>query len=84
MDGTIELERLEDVIYVGRPVFGQEESIVSLFKLLPETDEAVRTRVSLGRSSVNTIEVIEGLQPGDQVVLSDMSQWDAFDRVRLN
>lgn len=84
VDGTIELERLEDVIYVGRPVFGQEESIVSLFKLLPETDEAVRTRVSLGRSSVNTIEVIEGLQPGDQVVLSDMSQWDAFDRVRLN
>ena len=49
-----------------------------------DTDEAVRTRVSLGRSSVNTIEVIEGLQPGDQVVLSDMSQWDAFDRVRLN
>ena len=84
VDGTIELERLEDVIYVGRPVFGQEESIVSLFKLQPETDEAVRTRVSLGRSSVNMIEVIEGLQPGDQVVLSDMSQWDAFDRVRLN
>ena len=84
VDGTIELERLENVIYVGRPVFGQEESIVSLFKLLPDTDEAVRTRVSLGRSSVNTIEVIEGLQPGDQVVLSDMSQWDAFDRVRLN
>ncbi len=84
VDGTIELERLEDVIYVARPVFGQEESIVSLFKLQPETDEAVRTRVSLGRSSVNTIEVIEGLQPGDQVVLSDMSQWDAFDRVRLN
>ena len=84
VDGTIELERLENVIYVGRPVFGQEESIVSLFKLQPDTDEAVRTRVRLGRSSVNTIEVIEGLQPGDQVVLSDMSQWDAFDRVRLN
>ena len=84
VDGTIELERLEDVIYVGRPVFGQEESVVSLFKLDPETDEAVRTRVSLGRASVSFIEVIEGLQPGDQVVLSDMSQWDAFDRVRLN
>lgn len=84
VDGTIELERLENIIYVGRPVFGQEESIVSLFKLQPDTDEAVRTRVSLGRSSVNTIEVLEGLQPGDQVVLSDMSQWDAFDRVRLN
>ena len=84
VDGTIELERLENVIYVGRPVFGQEQSVVSLFKLDTETDEAVRTRVSLGRSSVNTIEVLEGLQPGDQVVLSDMSQWDAFDRVRLN
>ena len=84
VDGTIELERLEDVIYVGRPVFGQEESIVSLFKLDPSSDQAVRTRVSLGRASVGFIEVIEGLQPGDRVVLSDMSQWDAFDRVRLN
>ena len=84
VDGTIELERLVDVVYVGRPVYGQEESVVSLFKLQPDSDEAMRTRVSLGRSSVNTIEVIEGLQPGDQVVLSDMSQWDAFDRIRLN
>ena len=84
VDGTIELERLENVIYVGRPVFGQEQSVVSLFKLEREGDHAVRTRVSLGRSSVNTIEVLEGLQPGDQVVLSDMSPWDAFDRVRLN
>jgi HlyD family secretion protein len=84
VDGTIELERLVDVIYVARPVFGQEQSVVSLFKFDPETDEAVRVRVSLGRASVNNIEVIEGLQPGDQVVLSDMSQWDAFDRVRLN
>ncbi len=84
VDGTIELERLVDVIYVARPVFGQEQSVVSLFKFDPETDEAVRVRVSLGGASVNNIEVIEGLQPGDQVVLSDMSQWDAFDRVRLN
>ena len=84
VDGTIELERLEDVIYVGRPVFGQEESVVSLFKLAPDGAEAVRTRVSLGRASVNTIEVLDGLQPGDEVVLSDMSQWDAFDRVRLD
>ncbi|HJN44014.1 MAG: RND transporter [Acidobacteria bacterium] len=84
VDGTIELERLEDVIYVQRPVFGQEQSVVSLFKFDPESEEAFRTRVSLGRSSVSFIEVIEGLQPGDQVVLSDMSQWDAFDRVRLD
>ena len=70
VDGTIELERLENVIYVGRPVFGQEQSVVSLFKLDPESDDAVRTRVSLGRSSVNDIEVLEGLEPGDQVVLS--------------
>ena len=84
VDGTIELERLENVIYVGRPVFGQEQSVVILFKLDPDSDDAVRTRVSLGRASVSFIEVLDGLQPGDQVVLSDMSQWDAFDRVRLN
>ena len=83
VDGRIELERLEDVVYMGRPAFGQAGSAVSLFKLEPNSHDAVRTRVQLGRSSVNTIEVIEGLQPGDQVVLSDMSQWDAFDRVRL-
>ena len=84
VDGTIELERLENVIYVGRPVFGQEQSVVILFKLDPDSDDAVRTRVSLGRASVSFIEVLDGLQPGDQVVLSDMSQWDTFDRVRLN
>ena len=84
VDGTIELERLENVIYVGRPVFGREQSVVILFKLDPDSDDAVRTRVSLGRASVSFIEVLDGLQPGDQVVLSDMSQWDAFDRVRLN
>ena len=84
VDGTIELERLENVIYVGRPVFGREQSVVILFKLDPDSDDAVRTRVSLGRASVSFIEVLDGMQPGDQVVLSDMSQWDAFDRVRLN
>ena len=84
VDGTIELERLENVIYVGRPVFGREQSVVILFKLDPDSDDAVRTRGSLGRASVSFIEVLDGLQPGDQVVLSDMSQWDAFDRVRLN
>ncbi len=84
VDGTIELERLDDVVYVGRPVFGQEESTVSLFRLRAEGGEATRTRVRLGRASVNTIEVLEGLAPGDEVVLSDMSAWDEFDRVRLD
>lgn len=84
VDGTIELERLDEVVYVGRPVFGQEHSIVSLFRLDAEGENATRTRVSLGRASVSTIEVLEGLEPGDRVVLSDMSAWDAFDRVRLN
>ncbi len=84
VDGTIELERLDDVVFVTRPVFGQPESIVSLFRLNADGDTATRVRVSLGRASVNTIEIREGLAPGDQVVLSDMSAWDAFDRVRLN
>ncbi len=84
VDGTIELERLEDVVFVGRPAFGQERSTVGIFKLDPNSNDAVRTQVQLGRSSVNTIEIISGLQPGDRVILSDMSQWDANDRVRLN
>lgn len=83
VDGTIELERLDDVIFVGRPAFGQERSTVGIFKLT-EDGYASRTQVQLGRSSVNTIEVIRGLNPGDQVILSDMSQWDANERVRLN
>lgn len=83
VDGTIELERLDDVVYVGRPAFGQEHSTVGLFKLEPD-GSAVRVQVRLGRSSVNTIEILEGLKPGDQVVLSDMSAWDAFERVRLH
>ena len=83
VDGTIELERLENVVYVGRPAFGQENSTVGLFKLTAD-GEAVRVNVKLGKSSVQTIQVLEGLKPGDQVILSDMSAWDAFDRVRLN
>jgi HlyD family secretion protein len=83
VDGTIELERLENVLYVGRPAFGQEESTVGLFKIVDESGEAERTQVKLGRSSVNTIEIQAGLNVGEQVVLSDMSAWDAFDRVRL-
>ena len=83
MDGTVELERLENVLYVGRPAFGQERSTVGLFKLDPATGEASRVQVQLGASSVNTIEVVGGLAEGDQVVLSDMSAWDQFDRIRL-
>lgn len=83
VDGTVELERLDNVLYVGRPAFGQEQSTVGLFKLDPATGEAERVQVQLGRSSVNTIEVITGLSDGDQVVLSDMSAWDQFERIRL-
>jgi HlyD family secretion protein len=83
VDGTVELERLENVLYVGRPAFGQEQSTVGLFKLSTEAGDAERVQVRLGRSSVNTIEIMSGLNSGDQVVLSDMSAWDAFDRVRL-
>ena len=83
VDGTIELERMNDIVFVGRPVFGQEQSVVSLFKVEDDGSHASRTRVSLGRASVNTIEVLEGLEPGDSVVLSDMSAWDQFDRVHI-
>jgi HlyD family secretion protein len=83
VDGTVELERLDNVLYVGRPAFGQEQSTVGLFKLDAATGEAARMQVQLGRSSVNTIEVMSGLAEGDQVVLSDMSAWDQFDRIRL-
>jgi HlyD family secretion protein len=83
VDGTVRLEKLDDVIFVGRPAFGQEESTIQLFKLTPN-GEAHRTKVVLGRSSVNQIEIREGLQPGDQVILSDMSSYDQFDRVKLN
>ena len=82
VDGTIQLEKLDNIINVGRPAFGQENSTVTIFKVLPN-GEAHATKVKLGRASVSTIEVIEGLQPGDQVILSDMSQFDSFDRVQL-
>ncbi len=84
VDGTIELERLNDVLYVGRPAYGQAESTIGLFKVLTDGETAVRTQVKLGRSSVNTIEVIQGLAEGDQVILSDTSAWDAYNRIRLN
>jgi len=83
VDGTIELENLRDVMYVGRPVHGQADSTISLFKMTPDGSEASRVNVKLGRSSVTTIEILSGLQVGDKVILSDMSQWDNVDRIRL-
>ena len=84
VDGTIELERLDNVVFVGRPAFGQENNTVGMFKLVPGSNEAVRTAVKLGKSSVNTIEIVSGLNPGDQVILSDTSAWDSHERIRLN
>ena len=84
VDGTIELERLENILYVGRPVHGQENSTVGLFKVDPDGTGAARVQVRLGRTSVNTIEVMDGLKEGDRIILSDTSQWDNADRIRLN
>lgn len=84
VDGTIDLEKMEDVLYVGRPAFGQEQSTVGMFRLEPDGVTAVRVQVKLGRSSVNTVEILQGLKVGDQVILSDMSRWDSFDRIRLD
>jgi len=84
VDGTITIERLAVVVFVGRPVIGQPGAKITLFKLDPDSKEAQRIPVSLGRSSVNTIEVVDGLKVGDQVILSDMSAQDAFNRIRLN
>jgi RND family efflux transporter MFP subunit len=83
VDGTIDLDRLSDVLYVGRPAQGNENSTLSLFKVLPDGRTAVRTAVQVGRASVNAIQVLGGLQPGDTVVLSDMSKWDNNDRVQI-
>jgi HlyD family secretion protein len=84
VDGTIELEHLDDVVYMGRPVFGQAEATVSLFKIEPDGKYADRVQVQLGRASVNTIEVRKGLNVGDRVILSDMSAYDSDERIRLN
>jgi HlyD family secretion protein len=83
VDGTIELERLNDVLFMGRPAFGQEQSVVGLFKILADGVNAERVQVKLGRSSVNTMEILSGLKVGEQVILSDMSAYDAYDRIRL-
>jgi multidrug efflux pump subunit AcrA (membrane-fusion protein) len=84
VDGTVDLERLDNVLYVGRPAFGQVSSTISLFKLFPDGQEALRIPVKVGRASVNSIQVIEGLHEGDTVILSDMSRWDNTDRIRLD
>ena len=84
VDGVVTIERLADVVYVGRPVIGQPGAKIMLFKLDPDSKEAQKVPVTLGRSSVNTIEVVDGLKVGDQVVLSDMSAQDAYNRIRLN
>jgi HlyD family secretion protein len=83
VDGTIDLERLDNVLYVGRPAFGQENSTIQLFKLEDDGRDAIRVPVKVGRASVNSIQVVEGLHEGDTVVLSDMSRWDNTDRIRL-
>ncbi|MEO6911595.1 MAG: efflux RND transporter periplasmic adaptor subunit [Edaphobacter sp.] len=84
VDGTIDLDRMANVLYVGRPAFGNENSTISLFKLSPDGKTAVRVPVKVGRASVNSIQVLEGLQKGDTVILSDMSRWDNTDKIRLD
>ncbi len=83
VDGTIDLERLDNVLYVGRPAFGQENSTINLFKLGPDGQTALRVPVNVGRASVKSIQVIDGLHEGDTVVLSDMSRWENTDHIRL-
>jgi HlyD family secretion protein len=84
VDGTIEIEKLDNVLFVGRPAYGQGESVVGLFRLNKDGKDAARVPVRLGKSSVSTIEVLSGLGEGDRVILSDMSAWDNVDRIRLN
>lgn len=84
VDGTIEIERIDNVLFTGRPVYGQPSSTISLFKLVDEGRYAVRVPVEIGRTSVNAVEIVQGLVPGDEVVLSDTSAYDDYDRIRLN
>jgi HlyD family secretion protein len=84
VDGVVELERLENVLHVGRPAFGQGNSQVSLFRLSEEGGRATRVRVLFGRTSVNMVEILEGLSEGDQVIVSDMSSWDSSEQLRIN
>jgi multidrug efflux pump subunit AcrA (membrane-fusion protein) len=84
VDGTIDLERMTDVLRVGRPALGNENSTLSLFRVDPDGKGAVRVPVKVGRASVNEIQVVEGLREGDTVILSDMSREDSVDRIRLD
>ena len=84
VDGVILIERLDNVVYVERPVFGQPNATASIFKYDPDGKGASRTKVKFGRTSVSTIEIVEGLKVGDKVILSDMSQWDSQERIRVN
>lgn len=83
VDGTILIERLADIVFMGRPVSAQAGGEISLFKMTPDRSEATRVKVKVGRVSVNTVEVVEGLKVGDRVILSDMSAMDSYDRIRL-
>ena len=84
VDGTIDLERITSVLFAGRPTYGQEKSTIAMFKLEGDGKTATRVQVTLGRSSVNTVEILSGVKDGDQVILSDMSRWDQYDRIRLD
>ncbi|MEO8725060.1 MAG: efflux RND transporter periplasmic adaptor subunit [Acidobacteriaceae bacterium] len=84
VDGTIDLEKLDNVLYVGRPAFGQENSTISLFKLDPDEKGATRVPVKVGRASVNSIQILGGLKEGDTVILSDMTRWENAERIRLD
>ena len=84
VDGTVQVERLDNVLHVGRPAYGQANSTIGLFKLTGDGTEAVRVNVRMGRTSVNTVEILGGLQPGEKVIISDMSRWDAYERVRVD
>jgi multidrug efflux pump subunit AcrA (membrane-fusion protein) len=83
VDGTIDLDRMTNVLNVGRPAFGNENSTISLFRLSSDGKTAARVPVKVGKASVNSIEVLEGLGEGDTVILSDMSRWDNTDKIRL-
>jgi HlyD family secretion protein len=84
VDGTIDLQRLSNVLYVGRPADGNENTTISLFRISPDGKTALRVPVKVGRASVNSIQVLDGLKPGDTVILSDMSRWDGVNQIRLN